>query len=113
MIRDLHYFELIFSSIVAIEEYVKEVDEEVFIQNDILRHAVLMRLIVIGEYGGKVSVESKNNFKEIEWQILKAARNFYIHVYDSVNWLYIWETVKNDLPPLKEKIQNILAQLDK
>ena len=81
-------------------------------ENDILRHAVLMRLIVIGEYGVKISDESKNQFKEIEWQILKAARNFYIHVYDKVNWIYICETVKIDLPELKQKVQNIINQLD-
>lgn len=112
MERDLHYFELILSSIVAIEDYVKDIPEEKFINNDVLRHAVLMRLIVIGEYGGKISEKSKIDFKEIEWQILKAARNFYIHVYDSINWLYIWETIKIDLPVLKPKVQNIIIQLD-
>lgn len=112
MERDLHYFELILSSIVAIEGYVKDIPEEKFINNDVLRHAVLMRLIVIGEYGGKISEKSKIDFKEIEWQILKAARNFYIHVYDSINWLYIWETIKIDLPVLKPKVQNIIIQLD-
>ena len=113
MERDLHYFELILSCIVAIDEYIKDVGEEDFIKNDILRHAVLMRLIVIGEYGGKISEAVKNNFREIEWQIIKAARNFYIHVYDSVNWLHIWETIKKDLPALKPKIENIIIQLDK
>lgn len=113
MERDLHYYEIIYSSIQAIEGYLSNVDENIFLENDILRHAVLMRLIVIGEYGAKISDESKNEFKEIEWQILKAARNFYIHVYDKVNWIYIWETVKTDLPDLKQKIQNIINQLDK
>lgn len=113
MERDLHYFEIIHSSILAIEGYLNKVEEDVFIEDDLLRHAVLMRLIVIGEYGAKISEESKNEFKEIEWQILKAARNFYVHVYDKVNWIYIWETVKTDLPDLKQKIQNIINQLDK
>ncbi len=63
MERDLHYFKLILSSIVAIEDYVKDISEEKFINNDVLRHAVLMRLIVIGEYGGKISEKSKIDFK--------------------------------------------------
>ena len=113
MERDLHYFEIIHSSIEAIENYLNNVGEHNFLEDDILKHAVLMRLIVIGEYGAKISEESKNNFKEIEWQILKAARNFYVHVYDKVNWIYIWETVKKDLPDLKQKVKNIIHQLDK
>ncbi len=113
MERDLHYFELILSSIEAIDEYLININEEKFIENDILRHAVLMRLIVIGEYGAKISDESKVEFKEIEWQLIKAARNFYVHVYDKINWIYVWETVKKDLPVLKPKIQNIIFQLDK
>lgn len=72
-----------------------------------------MRLIVIGEYGSKVSNEAKDTFKEVEWQLIKAARNFYIHVYDRVNWLYVWETVKKDLPPLRIRIENIIKQLNR
>ena len=63
-----------------------------------------MRLIVIGEYGGKIPETGKKDFKEKEWQIIKAARNF---------WLHKRETVKKDLPDLKRKIENIIIQLDK
>jgi uncharacterized protein with HEPN domain len=113
MERDIHYFELILSSIDAIEEYLQNTKEEDFVSNNLMRDAVLMRLIVIGEYGTKISDKIKNNFKDIEWQVIKAARNFYVHVYDGVNWIYVWETVQKDLPILKVKIKNIIQQLDK
>ena len=44
MERDLHYYEIIYSSIQAIEGYLSNVNENIFLENDILRHAVLMRL---------------------------------------------------------------------
>ncbi|MBK7882562.1 MAG: DUF86 domain-containing protein [Chitinophagaceae bacterium] len=113
MERDIHYFELILSSIEAIDEYLKNIKEDHFLNDRLIKDAVLMRLIVIGEYGAKVSERIKNDFKEIEWQVIKAARNFYVHVYDGVNWIYVWETVQKDLPALKVKIKNIIEQLDK
>jgi uncharacterized protein with HEPN domain len=82
-------------SINAIESYVTNVTEDEFLDNDILKHAILMRLVVIGEYGSKLSIELKNNFAEVEWQIIKASRNFYIHVYDKVNFVYIWGNCGN------------------
>jgi uncharacterized protein with HEPN domain len=36
-----------------------------------------MQLIVIGENGGKVSQDIKSRFSEVEWQLMKAARNFF------------------------------------
>lgn len=113
MSRDLHYLEIIVESIRAIFEYLDDKTEDDFYRDEILKHAVLMRLLIIGEYGGKVSKELQNRFLEVEWQQMKAARNFYVHAYDSVNWSYVWETVQTNLLPLKTKMQNIIAGLEK
>ena len=110
MDRNLHYLEVILASINAVEDYVRDVDDDEFLRNEQLRDACLMRLTVIGEYGDK---NVKSRFTEIEWRLMKAARNFYVHVYDGVSWPHVWETITQDLPPLKPKIERLVTELEK
>lgn len=42
---------------------------------------------------------------EIPWRDISDMRNRLIHGYDQISWKLVWETVKNDLPPLKEFIE--------
>jgi len=110
MNRDVQYLELMIKSIKAIIDYLKGVEEDAFYRDEILKHAVLMQLIIMGEYGGKVSDNLKQRFSDIEWQQMKAARNFYIHVYDGINWTYVWETVQQNVKPLLSKIERIIEE---
>jgi uncharacterized protein with HEPN domain len=112
MNRDIQYLELIIKSIQAIIDYLKDIEEDEFYRDEILKHAVLMQLIIIGEYGGKISDNLKQRFSNIEWQQMKAARNFYVHTYDGINWMYVWETVQQDVKPLLNKIEQIIVELN-
>jgi len=107
------YLELMYSSILKIFEYTKDVDEDMFLRNDMLKDACLTRLIVIGENGGKVSVELREQFKEVEWQLMKAPRNFFAHAYGRIDWRHVWDTIINVLPGLKPKIEHIIVILEK
>ncbi len=112
MNRDLLHIHLMLDAIAAIDRYIEAKDEEVFLRNEILRDACLMQLMQIGENGGKVSQTFKNEFSEVEWQQMKAARNFFAHAYDFVEWPRVWETINEVLPGLKIKLQNILESLE-
>ena len=58
----------------------------------------------MGEYAAKIPEEVQQEHAEIEWKEIKAARNFYVHVYLSVDWEKIWETIYEKLPQLKRKL---------
>ena len=72
-----------------------------------------MKLLVVGEYSSQISDIQKNRFSEVEWQLLKAARNYYAHVYGGVIWVRVWETLNEDIPKLKTKIKYIIEVLEK
>lgn len=110
--KDLIYVELMLESIITIFDYISNKTEDEFYRDATLKDACLMRLIVIGEYGIKISDTLKSNFKEVEWQVLKAARNFYVHVYDRIDWTKVWETIHSDLLPLKLKIERIIYSIE-
>jgi uncharacterized protein with HEPN domain len=102
----------ILGQIITLEAFYFGKDEEIFLRDDILKDACMMKLIVIGEYSSKLSEDLRKKFNEVEWQILKSARNFYVHAYGSISWIRVWETLSENIPELKAKIEKIIHSLE-
>ena len=47
---------------------------------------------------------------EIEWKELAGLRDKLIHQYFGVKWEIVWDVVKNRLPGIKERIEEILNE---
>ncbi len=109
---DEQLLRFVYEQIVTLETYYTEVDELVFLEDTILQDACLMKLLVIGEYTSKLSESFKDRFTEVEWQILKAARNYYAHAYGSITWLKVWNALTKNIPDLKRKFENIIEVLE-
>ena len=90
-----------------VEKYTFGLSENEFYQNDLVKDACLMRLTIIRELAGKFSAIFKDENNKINWQEIKAARNFYVHQYGQVDWTTVWEVKEKYLSMLK----NYLIQL--
>ncbi len=108
MNRDVDFLEFLIDCINHLQSYIKNVDEDEFLRNEEKKDACLTRLIMIGEYTAKISDELKSNFSEVEWQLIKSSRNYYVHVYRGIDWRRVWETLLNDIPELKIKVKKIM-----
>ncbi|MEO6638668.1 MAG: HepT-like ribonuclease domain-containing protein [Ginsengibacter sp.] len=93
------------------EKYTENVDEDTFLRDEEKKDACLTRIVMIGEYSSRISENIKEKFTDVEWQLIKSTRNYYVHVYRGFNWRRVWETIEKDIPVLKIKIENILSQL--
>lgn len=113
MKTDEHLLKYILEQIEMLENFYKGKSEEEFLRDDVLKDACLMKLVVIGEYSSKISNEQRSRFSEVEWQLLKAARNYYAHNYGGITWPRVWETLSEDVPTLKIKIKYILEVLER
>ena len=111
MNRDLDFLDFLIDCINHLELYVDNVDEDGFLRNEEKKDACLTRLIMIGEYSAKISDKLKNEFSEVEWQLMKSTRNYYVHVYRGIDWRRVWETLQRDIPELKRKVEQILKQI--
>lgn len=109
---DIVYLEIMHKAVQTIFEYLGTIDEDGFLRNDILKDACLMQLILLGENGGKVSQQLRDRFNEVEWQQIKAARNFFVHAYEYIDWVRVWNTIVDILPTLKMKIESIIQVLE-
>ena len=92
----------------AISQFLLGVEQEAFSQNDLLRSAILQKLIIIGEGAARLPREFQERHTEIEWKDIIAFRNIAVHAYFSVDWSIVWVTATKDVPELRSKIARIL-----
>ena len=53
-------------------------------------------------------MENKDKIKTIPWKQIYGLRNRIVHGYEGVNFSIVWDTIKEDLPKLRDEIKNIL-----
>lgn len=97
----------------AIGNFLRGVSEKRFAGDDLLRSAVLQKLIVIGEAAARVSADFSHSHHEVPWSDIVAFRNIAVHAYFSVNWSIVWVAATQDVPALKAQIVRILATMER
>lgn len=77
------------------------------------QRAVERNLEIIGEAARNISQNFQDLHKNIPWRQMVGMRNKLIHDYLGVDVTMVWQTVKNDLPKLKQNIISILKNGDR
>ena len=70
-----------------------------------------MCIMQIGELTTRLSEEFKNQHSEIAWNKIKGMRNIYAHDYENLDLEKIWATLTQDVPTLKENLNEIYLTL--
>lgn len=104
------YLEDILSAILRIEEYTTE-GRTAFLDEHKTQDAVLRQFSIIGEAASKLSPALKSRNPEVPWEQIIGMRNVIIHEYSEVKIEKIWDTLKQDLPLLKEIATRMLKAL--
>ena len=94
-----------------IETYVKDLTYETFIQNNMVKDAVLRNLEVIGEAAKNISKDIKTEYAGIPWKRIVGLRNIVIHEYFGVDMENIWKIITDNLPQIKPAFIELLKQL--
>ena len=74
----------------------------------LLLSAVLHQLYVIGEAAAHVSSDIKDRHPGIPWKAIYGFRNFIAHEYFSLDVDIVWQTIAQDVPDLKSRMDQIL-----
>ncbi len=70
----------------------------------------LVRLLeVVGEAANRVPTEEQTLHPEIPWSQIIGLRNRLIHGYDAIDLDILWQIVSQDLDPLIESLEAIIA----
>ncbi len=79
-----------------------ELTRKTFEIDFVVRHAIAMCILQIGELVGKLSDEFKKENNAMPWRDIKAMRNIAAHNYGEIDIDLLWETAIGDIPTLKE-----------
>jgi uncharacterized protein with HEPN domain len=69
--------------------------------------ALVKCIEIIGEAATNISNETREELPQIPWLNIIGMRNRLIHAYFDINLDILWKTIKEDLPPLIYKLQEI------
>ena len=72
-----------------------------------LMHTLARLIEIIGEAAANISQEKRNQLEQFEWSKIIGMRNRIVHVYFKIDLDILWDTVKNNLPELIEKLEKI------
>jgi len=89
-------------------KYAEGISLDEFVEDGKTVRAVIRSIEVIGEAASKISIEFRMEHPDVPWQKVIGMRNRLIHVYFDIDYNIIWQTVKENLPPLIEQLQSIL-----
>jgi uncharacterized protein with HEPN domain len=102
------YLGHILAAIERIERHTAQIDENAFLQNELMQDAVIRNLEVIGEAAKniqRVDPAFADFHANIPWQVMYAMRNRLSYGYDTVDHEMVWRTVCNDLPEIYRLIK--------
>jgi|SRR5215469_8537744 len=94
--------------------FMQSVDSVAALERDLKTQAAVIRCIeIIGEAATRIQKQNPQfvaAHPELPWTEMRSMRNRLIHNYFDVNLDVLWNTVKDDLPSLKQQVEALLKQ---
>jgi uncharacterized protein with HEPN domain len=72
--------------------------------------ALVRSIEIVGEAGARVSEEGRAAVPDVPWREIVAMRNRLIHAYFDVDLDIVWQTIKEDMPPLIVTLKDALSE---
>ena len=102
--NDDYYLQKIIQDIDFILKHTEDVTKEILGKDEILLDSMLFRMIQISENAKKLTDEFKSKHDNIFWKGIYGLRNHIVHDYGNADLDIVYETIKSDIPDLKDKL---------
>ena len=97
----------ILEAIENIEKYASR-GHEVFEHDELIQTWIVHHLQIIGEAASSLPDSFREKHPEVPWSKIIGMRNILVHNYFGVDVDVVWAVVVNDIPDLKQKIENAI-----
>lgn len=64
----------------------------------------------MGEATKNIDEELRDEYPDIPWKKIAGMRDIFIHEYFGIKLKRVWDTIKEDIPVLKQKIALIIER---
>ncbi len=98
----------IVEAINRINTYTAGLSYDEFFLDSKSQDAVIRNLEILGEAVKLLSNNFRENYPDLPWKEISGTRDKLIHDYFGVNIDIVWDIVKNELPSVYRKIQDII-----
>ncbi len=105
------YIQDILDSIKDIKSFISGINFEEFKRDKKTLNAVVRSIEIIGEAAKKIPKSLRDKYYDIPWKKMSGMRDKMIHEYFGIDVEILWKVVKDDIPPLKSSIQEMLFNL--
>ncbi len=91
-----------------IEQFTAGMDFDAFRSNPMAVAAVERKLQIISEAATRLGMEAERQVPDQPWRDIRGMGNQLRHAYERVDLETIWNSVTDDLPPLKAAVVRVL-----
>jgi len=93
-----------------IQTFIMGMAKDDFLADQKTQSAVLHQLTVLGEAVKRLSGTFRDQHPILPWTLMSGMRDHLIHGYDTVDLDEVWNTVRQDIPEVLNKITPLLPQ---
>ncbi len=108
--RDTIILKKVMSEISIAQKMLGEISYTEFESNELLKRAICMTVINIGELVKNLSDEFRLNHRSVPWKEIAGFRDIAAHKYQTLRMEDVYETVTVDFPTLYSQLEDILVQ---
>lgn len=98
----------IVDAIEIVLDYTAGMTLEQFVSDRKTIDAVVMNFIIIGESASHLPEDFIEMHPTLPWREMRDMRNIAVHEYFGVDNVVVWETIKNNLPPLLPMLRKLV-----
>jgi uncharacterized protein with HEPN domain len=102
----------ILESILLIEQFVAGMDFEAYRCDSKTQAAVERKMLIISEAAIRLKDEAEVLCPGLPWRDIRGIGNWLRHQYDRVEVETVWNSIQDDLPPLKAAVERVLASTE-
>lgn len=106
--RDYVFLQKINKEVSIGMDFVKGISIDKFLNDEVLKRAVCMTAINVGELVKALTIDTTIKYKNIPWRKIAGFRDIAAHKYESLSMGDVYKVIIEDYPSLKNSIDNIL-----
>lgn len=80
---------------------------DAFVQDELLTSAVIRQLEIIGEATKNLPAAVRKRYPDVPWSSMARMRDRLSHGYWTVDYEIVWKVIKEEIPALKPRLQEI------